>query len=125
MPPKHVPSGSNAIARVENRAIQRARAVQKALSAPASFKLDLAKHQVRARLQGGDINAEPETIIANELSQHFLSMTEDQATLLSLYVAVEIRDALSMDSRSKLLASISTLLKKCADTDNAVVDNLK
>jgi hypothetical protein len=115
----------------------------------AREKLDLAARAVLADLSTGPQDADPDALARQQLQARFGRLSTRQADVLSFYVLARVVSLLSdpaelernqsahasemaslrmqmmLDRRSKLMSTLSNLMKRTSDTQKSVIQNIK
>lgn len=134
---------------LEQAALARNSTLAASMQQEARSKLDLAARAVLVELASGPENADPYPVARREVRSRFGRLSTQQSDLLSLYVLTSVAGLLSrpdelkrngmnemsemtslrlqmmMDRRSKLMSTLSNLMKKTSDTQKSLIQNLK
>jgi hypothetical protein len=119
---------------VEQAALTRQARLANALRPEAKAKLDLIAGRLVPRLATQGEKADPIALARAEVSRAFIGVSPAQSDLLTFYVLAEVaREAemtslrlqMMMDRRSKFMTTLSNILKKSAETQSALIQNIK
>ena len=121
------------------------------LQPTARIKRDQAAKRVRTQLATAPGNVDPFVLAQQEVRRQFGAISEDQANVLSFSVLAEatraqkahdgapdssdsmtemsdaqsLRLQMMMDKRSKVMSTLSNMLKKVSDTQSSLTQNIK
>lgn len=134
---------------LERTVSTRAATLSTTMQPEAREKLDLAARAVLAGLSSGSRDADPNVLARQQLQARFGRLSVRQADELSFYLLARVVALLSdpdeldrnqtagmsemmslrmqmmLDRRSKLMSTVSNLMKKTSDTKKSVIQNIK
>lgn len=146
------PAAARAQARdlmLEQAVSARAATLSTGMQLEAREKLDLAARAVLADFASGSQDADPQVLARQQLQARFGRLSARQADVLSFYILAGVVALLSdpaelernqtaemsemmslrlqtmLDRRSKLMSTLSNLMKKTSDTKKSVIQNIK
>lgn len=104
------------------------------LQPEAKAKLHIIAARLLPRLATDGEKADPYALARAEVSRAFIGVSPAQSDLLTFYVLAEVaREAemtslrlqMMMDRRSKFMSTLSNILKKSAETQSSLIQNIK
>lgn len=119
---------------VEKAAFNRQAQLVTALQPEAKAKLDIIAGRLLPRLATEGEKVDPYALVRAEVSRAFIGVSPAQSDLLTFYVLAEVaREAemtslrlqMMMDRRSKFMMILSNIMKKAAETEGALIQNIK